>query len=188
MTWKLDLAIVILILGGLFAVYMMDFSSDVVEDTATTVETTILTTISTTIEATIETTTYQIVDTSIETTLETTVLEGKLFISGIELNGSTLTEEWVEITAFGSDYELVNYTLSDSASTPHTYTFPKFTLVAGSSVKVHTGIGNDTFTDLYWNRASAIWNNDGDTAILTNSADIVVDEKTCDNGTCWFTE
>ena len=184
MTWKLDLAIVILILGGLFAVYMMDFSSDVIKDTTSTVETsTILTTILTTIETTIETTLEE--TTTVETTEQITTTIEKLFISGIELNGSDVTAEWIEITALGNNYDMSNYTLKDSAN--HTYTFSEFILDSENKVRVHTGIGNDTDTDLFWNRASAIWNNDGDTAILSNSLENV-DEKTCSAGTCWFTE
>ncbi|MAH42481.1 hypothetical protein CL614_02015 [archaeon] len=187
MTWKLDLAMVILILGGLFAVYMIDFSSDVIEDTTSTVETsTVLTTISTILETTIETTTSeQVVDTSIETTVETTVLEGNLFISGIELNGSDVTNEWVEITALGNNYDMSNYTLKDLIN--HTYIFSEFILDSENKVRVHTGIGVDNNTDLFWNRSSAVWNNGGDTATLANSLGIV-DEKTCDSRTCWFTE
>ena len=38
-----------------------------------------------------------------------------------------------------------------------TYSFPSgFTLSAGSSVRVHTGDGTDTTTDLYWGRGSGV--------------------------------
>jgi hypothetical protein len=56
----------------------------------------------------------------------------------------------------------------------HTYTFPDFVLLAGTSVKVHTGSGDDAEEDLYCNRNTPIWNNDGDVAALTDAAGNVV--------------
>jgi len=47
-----------------------------------------------------------------------------------------------------------------------TFTFPAFTLCRGCSVKIHSGHGTNTATDLYWDRASAAWVDIGDTAIL----------------------
>ena len=65
----------------------------------------------------------------------------------------------------------------------HTYTFKGFTLDAGSSVKVHTGAGNDSMTDLYWGRSTPVWNNNGDLAILRNAAGDVVAQYPKDKGT-----
>jgi competence protein ComEC len=51
-----------------------------------------------------------------------------------------------------------------------TYTFPDgFTLEAGATVTLHTGSGTDTATDLYWGADSPVWNNGGDTVIVTNA-------------------
>lgn len=47
-----------------------------------------------------------------------------------------------------------------------TFTFPAFTLCGGCSVKIHSGHGTNTATDLFWGRASAAWVDNGDTAIL----------------------
>jgi hypothetical protein len=49
-----------------------------------------------------------------------------------------------------------------------TYSFPAFTLKAGAVVRVRTGCGQNTATDLYWchEGATATWNNDGDTVFL----------------------
>jgi hypothetical protein len=54
--------------------------------------------------------------------------------------------------------------LKDAAN--NTYTFPDFTLPGYGTVKVHTGCGTNTLTDLYWCSASEIWDNDGDTVYL----------------------
>jgi len=47
----------------------------------------------------------------------------------------------------------------------HTYIFPPFTLRPGAIVKLHSGPGADTATDLYWGR-SLVWNNDHDIVYL----------------------
>lgn len=47
------------------------------------------------------------------------------------------------------------------------YTFPQFTLGAGATVRVRTGCGTNSATDLYWCKdGTAVWNNDGDTVFL----------------------
>lgn len=84
-----------------------------------------------------------------------------------------LNDEWIEITNQGSeDVSLEGWTLSDQQN--HVYTFKDSVLLGGASVKVHTGSGNDTEEDLYWNKASPIWNNDGDIATLTDDGGNVV--------------
>ncbi len=80
-----------------------------------------------------------------------------------------LNGEWVEIANQGSsDQSLDKWVLEDKDN--HTYSFGNFTLKAGATVKVHTGKGVDTLTDLYWGRGSPIWNNDGDIATLMDAS------------------
>lgn len=84
-----------------------------------------------------------------------------------------LNDEWIEITNQGEeDVSLEDWTLSDAQN--HTYTFGEFILLAGASAKVHTGTGDDTEEDLYWNKASPVWNNGGDTATLVDAEGNVV--------------
>ena len=84
-----------------------------------------------------------------------------------------LDEEWVEITNQGSDeVSLTDWTLEDAQN--HSYTFPDFSLAAGAAVKVRTGEGTDTATDLFWNRSSSVWNNDGDVATLMDASGNIV--------------
>lgn len=86
-----------------------------------------------------------------------------------------LNGEWVEISNQGSENEsLADWTLTDQQN--HTYTFQNFTLDAGYSVKVHTGAGNDSQTDLYWGRNSPVWNNDGDVASLRDASGAIMAE------------
>jgi hypothetical protein len=84
-----------------------------------------------------------------------------------------LNDEWVKITNQGEeDLSLDGWTLSDQQN--HTYSFPDFILMAGASVKVHTGSGEDTEEDIYINRSTPIWNNGGDVATLADAEGIAI--------------
>ena len=51
-----------------------------------------------------------------------------------------------------------------------TFEFPGFSLPAGSVVKVITGCGDNTGSELYWCKdETAVWNNDGDCVFLSDS-------------------
>ncbi len=73
-----------------------------------------------------------------------------------------LNDEWIEISGYGT--EITGWTVSDAAN--HVYTFPEFIIYG--KVKIHTGSGKDSSTELYWNMKTPVWNNDGDTATLKN--------------------
>lgn len=91
----------------------------------------------------------------------------------IIISDANWVEEWVEIINVGEPaQELTNWTLQDE--TNHTYTFPVFVLAPGGVVTVHTETGNNTDTDLYWNMASPVWNNDGDVATLADETGNVI--------------
>ena len=69
--------------------------------------------------------------------------------------------------------ELSGWTLEDAAS--YKYTFPTFTLSAGATVTVWVKAGTDTGSELFSGRGSAVWNNDGDTAVVKDNGGSVVD-------------
>jgi|AntDeeMinimDraft_5_1070356.scaffolds.fasta_scaffold10144_3 micrococcal nuclease len=74
---------------------------------------------------------------------------------------------------------LGGWTVSDAAD--HRYTFPRgFVLEPGETVTLHTGDGTDTQSELYWNAAGAVWNNDGDTVTVRNGAGAVVVRRSYD--------
>ncbi|MET8566148.1 lamin tail domain-containing protein [Streptomyces flaveolus] len=87
----------------------------------------------------------------------------------------SLNAEWVELTN-GSRraVNLDGWTLSDEDG--HTYTFDHYRLSGRATVRVHTGIGRDTRTDLYQDRRAYVWDNRFDTATLRNDRDRLVDE------------
>jgi competence protein ComEC len=73
--------------------------------------------------------------------------------------------------------DLSGWTVRDDVG--KTYEFPDgFVLEAGASVRLHTGSGTDTATDLYWGASQPVWNNDGDTVIVeTDAGETVIREE-----------
>lgn len=85
---------------------------------------------------------------------------------GNDSNCQYLNNEYVtfrNICPYSCD--LKGWTVNDASS--NNYIFPAFTLDNGNSFTLHTGNGNNTQTELYWNRCQAVWNNNnGDTLYL----------------------
>ncbi|MGV9344118.1 lamin tail domain-containing protein [Streptomyces spiralis] len=109
-------------------------------------------------------------------------------ISGVHLDhqardhrsNRVLNREWVEITNnTRHDVNLSGWTLSDRHG--HTYTFHHYRLDGRATVRVHTGYGRDTRTDLYQDRRTPIWDRHADTATLRNDHHRVVDHIGWDN-------
>jgi hypothetical protein len=86
----------------------------------------------------------------------------------------SLNREWVEITNnTRRDVNLSGWTLSDRDG--HTYPFHYYRLDGRSTVRVHTGYGRDTRTDLYQDRRRSVFEGRHDTATLRNAYGRVVD-------------
>jgi len=87
--------------------------------------------------------------------------------------------EWFELENVCSfDCDLTGWSVKDAGTT--TYNFPKFVLASKFSVKIFSGSGNNTQSELYWNRKGscrAIWSNDGDTLFLRDSEGELVLKK-----------
>ena len=82
--------------------------------------------------------------------------------------------EYVVLGNQGDTADLTGWVLRDESSS-HRYAFPDETVIpAGGFVVVRSGCGIDTAEDLYWCEGGAVWNNDGDTAILIDAAGILV--------------
>jgi micrococcal nuclease len=87
-----------------------------------------------------------------------------------------LNEETITFENTGdSALDLSGWTVRDEAD--HSYTFPSLTLAPGETVTLHTGSGTDGGGDLYWGSGSAVWNNGGDTIIVTDDSGSVVIER-----------
>ncbi|WP_435279388.1 lamin tail domain-containing protein [Streptomyces sp. 1222.5] len=106
-----------------------------------------------------------------------------VYISGVQYDSPgrddrsnrSLNKEWVDIT--NSTRRAVNldgWTLRDEDG--HSYTFRHFRLDGRSTVRVHTGMGRDTRTDVFQDRRAYVWDNDSDTATLLNDHGRFVDD------------
>jgi hypothetical protein len=97
---------------------------------------------------------------------------------------ASLNAEWVRVTNNTSKaIALKNWTLRDKSN--HVLKLPAYTLKAKKSAWIHTGKGtqNKPADNLYWQSGSYIWNNDGDTATLKNTAGKTIDTCTWKSGT-----
>ncbi len=101
--------------------------------------------------------------------------DGDLEVSNIhaEATGNdheNLNGEYIELTNEGSSsIDMSRWTLADDAD--HTFYFPSgFELDADESVTIYTGSGTNSNSELYWGSGRAIWNNTGDTIIVTNDS------------------
>ncbi len=102
----------------------------------------------------------------------TPVPASEIRISITVLNPGDMTKETVYLVNRGLYVRMSSWTLSNGREA--TYTFPEFGLGGnGAAVYVHTTVGTDTATDLYWGRASAAWNI-GDTIILRDTEGRVI--------------
>ncbi|WP_435362131.1 DUF4350 domain-containing protein [Haloarchaeobius sp. DFWS5] len=92
-------------------------------------------------------------------------------------DSSNLNDEYIVLENVGTGpVDLTDYTVEDAAA--HSYTVPSFTLGAGDMVTIRTGSGTDSETDLYWGRGSSVWNNSGDTVIVSDSTGTEVVNRT----------
>lgn len=59
----------------------------------------------------------------------------------------------------------------------HRYRFDDVRLAGRATVRIHTGVGRDTRTDLYQDRRNHVWDNRSDTAILRDDRGRTVDTE-----------
>lgn len=83
-------------------------------------------------------------------------------------------DQWVDIANEGTGLmDLTGWTLTNMEN--QTYSFPgNFILKAGSIVKVHEGLGNNTDTDLF--NSTLQWSEEGDIATLKDATGKIVSE------------
>lgn len=80
-------------------------------------------------------------------------------------NPEDLNGEFVVLENRGDrPLSLAGWTLSDEAH--HRYLFPQFVLAPKAKVTIHSGLGRNTDTDLFWGSRTPIWNDNGDTVFL----------------------
>lgn len=78
----------------------------------------------------------------------------------------SLNAEWITLINSGKKpINLDGWSVGEAQG--RSYTFGAVTIPGqGGRIKLHTGHGADTATDVYWNSGNYIWNNTGDQATL----------------------
>ncbi len=86
------------------------------------------------------------------------------------------TEEYVVFANSGdAAVDVGGWIVRDESST-HRFELPRgLTVEPGAEIRLRTGCGADTATDLYWCAGDAVWSNGGDTVILQAFNGTVVD-------------
>jgi micrococcal nuclease len=92
-------------------------------------------------------------------------------------DNENLNDEYVVLRNEGAaPVDLTGWSVADAAG--KTYTFPSgTTLEPGAELTLRTGAGTDGEETVYWGRAGAVWNNDGDTVTLSDDDGAVVAER-----------
>ncbi|WP_328535321.1 lamin tail domain-containing protein [Streptomyces sp. NBC_00344] len=104
------------------------------------------------------------------------VVLGTIHSAGHIRSARALNTEWATVTNTGRNtVNLSGWTLSDADH--HTYRFHHLLLGGHRSVRVHTGVGRDTGSNVYQDRRSSVWDSHDDTATLRDGRGHVVDSK-----------
>lgn len=86
----------------------------------------------------------------------------------------TATEEYVCFrNTGGAAATMTGWSVSDFGGR-HAYVFASFTLAAGAAMRLRSGCGANTGSDLYWCAGGAVWNNGGDVVTLRDGVGNVV--------------
>ncbi len=94
------------------------------------------------------------------------LLAGGAGVGPIQITDLDLDTETVTVANTGTaPVDLTGWWIYDEGYI-HRFVFPSFMLPGRGTVRIHTGSGANTPTDLYWGRSSDVWNNDGDDATL----------------------
>ncbi|MEV7068565.1 lamin tail domain-containing protein [Streptomyces collinus] len=87
----------------------------------------------------------------------------------------SLNRGWVEVTNTGRRaVNLDGWTLRDEDG--HTFTFHHYRLDGRSTIRIHTGEGRDSRSDLFQDRRNYVWDNRSDTATLRNDHGRFIDD------------
>jgi LysM repeat protein len=114
-------------------------------------------------------------ETVLPTATPTPDIPPQLEIASVIGRGAPGTET-VVIANRGRSVSLKQWTLRDAQD--NIFVFPDLYLSAGAEVRIHTGKGENTPLHLYWNRETAVWEEESDTAILADDRGVVYASKT----------
>jgi hypothetical protein len=100
-----------------------------------------------------------------------TLASGSVHVDIISVSGAgDLANESIVIRNSGdASLLLTGWTLKDNQG--DAFTFPELTLYSSGTVQLHTGSGNNTASDLYWQRSASAWKS-GDLVAIYDSHNI----------------
>jgi hypothetical protein len=98
-----------------------------------------------------------------------------MLVAGINFNPpgrdkNFLNNEWIAFyNPMNEGVDMTGWALDDNQR--NVYRFPDgFIIGRHKTIVLHTGIGTDTNTDLYWNRIRPVWNNFRDSMRLYDAS------------------
>lgn len=94
-------------------------------------------------------------------------------ISQREIDMVRNQDEYIVLANYGDYVDMSNWYIADTQG--HVYHFQDFHLNQASIVRVHTGKGTDTISDLYWGQDKLIWTNDKPQLFLFDTFGAIVD-------------
>ncbi len=90
-------------------------------------------------------------------------------------DNDVLEDEWIEIHNRGADaVDLKGWMLRDESSS-NRFVFEGGFLDPGQRLRVRTGCGQDSASDIYWCSSNGVWSNRGETALLLSPSGAIVD-------------
>jgi endonuclease YncB( thermonuclease family) len=104
----------------------------------------------------------------------TNAAQVKLFVAKVSARsgpGTTadLNAEFIVLENRGDRaLNMTGWTVADEAN--HRYLVPNFVLPAGGRVTLHTGVGKNTATELFWGSRNPIWNDSGDSIFVKDAS------------------
>lgn len=100
-------------------------------------------------------------------------------ISSINPKGEQKNDEWLQLINTCSEGTSLKGFLVKDSSASNSYTFKDASISAKAKVKLHSGCGTDTTTDIYWKcpeMRNFVWNNTGDHVYLYDSTGKLISE------------
>jgi len=91
--------------------------------------------------------------------------------------GAPATETVILVNQ-GPGISIGGWTLRDAQG--NAFVFPELYLNSGTEVRIHTGVGENGPLHLYWNRDTAVWEEEGDSVILADDRGVVHASKLLD--------
>lgn len=89
------------------------------------------------------------------------------------LDAGVLADEAVLVFNNGRAVHMEGWTLTDAQD--NVYTFPNLFLATGGSVRIYTGTGSNSATELFWGLDAPTWGEPGDVATLRDESGLVID-------------